>query len=890
MRSNVVSEGLSRIAPSLADRLAPVPESSKATTAVANPSTSSNPYWTAHALAYWNPGSKLELATETLTPATIRGIIHDARLTTLVYPEGRWLNRLQMVVGAGRVDSIPLKLPDDAVLARVRLDGLDVAPSLDQGRLSIPPPRDRGEASRTIDLDYHVNVGEAFNRRALRPVVPDLGLPCVSFGWDLILPADWELEQASPDFVVNSMKAAVVWPFGTLGFPRPRWPGGRTSPRLSEQALRALDEQVVNAASGELTFSEWFIRWDSGPNPVVIDRLALSSEGHEPKSICQPASRDASGSGSSIALRTLGRNGLAMVLVDDAIVITSRREADLENAATRWREAIVEALFWGADRTDRFQSTARWRGEAAPSDSNPVGPAGRERRLPGWSTWRLSSAGWPSRSSHVQTLDRTSRIVPGWLIAVVIVLVGFKGGRTPRRGLIGPLLMMTAAVVVYDRARIAPPLTAGVFLGALGLLLVRLGRLLRKTLSEAVAGLRLNRGPAPLLSRPGARITTLLAMSAACLAIPPVWAALDGGPPIVALLPYDGEYDPTIPPGRIVVREEDYQRLARIAQPPAAAKEADLAILGADHHVKRSKDREVAVVSDYTLKLGPGSVAFDFPVSGARDIEVVVDDKTVPVVIAPGGERGVVTLEGGRTVKLQLKRIAVSTVDGALEVLDLKVAPTPLARLTLDQPPGFLPIQHLNARGKETPKGDRTINANLGPVDHIEITWKSNASNLDQPSASVESIILWDLDPAGERIRARLTYRPRRRTSKIEIAMEPGLIPRAIEVPGLVDSSWGGTPQNPKWIATVDPPLQDGTTVTLDFWRPLQSGEPVDPTGADHATLPEDGAAGRRSRGRPVGGAQAEPLDRPARTDPRRRAAQRRELRAGLERRFPTTP
>ena len=237
-----------------------------------------------------------------------------------------------------------------------------------------------------------------------------------------------------------------------------------------------------------------------------------------------------------------------------------------------------------------------------------------------------------------------------------------------------------------------------------------------------------------------------------------------------------------------------------------------------------------------------------------------------------------------------MKRIAVSTVDGALEVLDLKVAPTPLARLTLDQPPGFLPIQHLNARGKETPKGDRTINANLGPVDHIEITWKSNASNLDQPSASVESIILWDLDPAGERIRARLTYRPRRRTSKIEIAMEPGLIPRAIEVPGLVDSSWGGTPQNPKWIATVDPPLQDGTTVTLDFWRPLQSGEPVDPTGAITRRFPRMEPLGVDREVGLLAARQAEPLDRPARTDPRRRAAQRRELRAGLESAFPTTP
>ncbi|APW64015.1 hypothetical protein [Paludisphaera borealis] len=841
MRSKVVTKELSRIEASLAGRLAPGPGPS--TTAVASPSTSSpsSPYWTAHALTYWKPGCTLDLATEELTPAMIRGVVHDARLTTLVYPQGRWLNRLRLVVGADQLDAIPLKLPADAELARVRLDGLDVAPTLDQGNLSIPPPRARNEKTRTIELDYYVNVGRSFDRRAIRPAVPDFGLPCLSFGWELVLPADWEIDRAGQGFVMNTMDEAVGWPFGSLGFPRPRWPGRRPTPVLGEEGLRALDEQLTNAASRELTFSEWFTRWDSGSFPVVIDRLSLVAEGYGPRTPCQPAQRDPSGS--SVSLRTLRQNGLALVLVDDTLVVTSRREAGLADAATTWRDAVAEALFWGADRTDRFQSAARWRGEASSSDPTA---ARRERQLPGWSTWRLSSSGWPGQDSHVQTIDRTSRIVPGWLTAVLIVLVGLKGGRSPRRGLIVPMLLMTAAVVVHDRTRVAPaPLSAGLFLGALGLLLIRLGRLLRTTLGGARAGLRSNHGRTPFLKRTGARVATLLAATAACLAIPPALAVLDVEKPIIALIPYDGVYDRSIPPGRIVVRQEDYQRLARIAEPPPAAAGSELAILSAEHHAKRSKDREVAVVSDYTLKLGPGSVAFDFPVSGARDIEATVDDQSAPVLIAPGGERGVVTVAGSRTVRLQLRRTTVPALDGAMEVLDLKINPSPLARLILDQPPGFRPVQHLGARGKVVAKGDQTIHANLGPVDRIEISWTSAEPVLDQPSASVESIVLWDLDPAGERVRARLTYRPRRRTSTIRIAMEPGLIPREIQVPGLVDSSWGGTPQNPEWIARVDPPIQDRTTVVLDFWRPLQAttasrpGEPVDPSGAITRRFPK---------------------------------------------------
>ena len=37
------------------------------------------------------------------------------------------------------------------------------------------------------------------------------------------------------------------------------------------------------------------------------------------------------------------------------------------------RSQFAEALVWGSDRTDRFQTLARWRGEPRPGSSSAIG-------------------------------------------------------------------------------------------------------------------------------------------------------------------------------------------------------------------------------------------------------------------------------------------------------------------------------------------------------------------------------------------------------------------------------------------------------------------------------------------------------------------------------------
>lgn len=824
-RSRIESEGLRAIEPALADRLAPSPDA-RPRTAPASGSASASPYWTAHALTYSDPGCHLDLITEELTPAEVPGLIRRARLTTQVFADGRSLNRLRLLVAAAPRAPLRLKSPAGLELVRIRVDGRDVEPIIEGDHVELPAQGDASIRDRVIEMDYRCSGALAAESHRVRPAAPDLGLPCVAFEWELILPEGRELDRSSPGFVVSSPSPRESWPFGALSFPSPRWPGQEASARPPRaEIVQWLDAQLEGAGPDGLSFAEWFTRWDSGAHPVIIDRASLSDAGYGPRSRCEPAQRDPGGLAAST--RTLRQYGLVPLIVDDALVITTQREAASLDAATSWRSRASEALFWGGDKTDRFQSAARWRGEPS-SDQSLAGGGTGSRPLSGFRSWRLTAAGWPGPDAMAATASASSRTLLGWLVlTAVVVLAGSSRVGSPRRDLIVPLLLMSFAVVLRTWAtHLSGEALAGLFVGAFSILLARLGGLLRAARGgNGPSGRSSPSSSSPSPRRFGPRFTAL--GIAAAILIPSSVRAVgqaETEKPIIALIPYDEPLDPTAPPERIILREEDHRRLRDLAHPQGVTANPEPMIVEAQHRVAHSANQELLITSEYALKTDRGPATFVFPVSGARDIQATIDDEPVSVAIAPGGESGVVPLPAERSVRLRLRRAATPTRDGPAELLSLKINPSPRARLTLDQAPAGRPVQRLGGRGGVVAKGNQTIEAELGPVDRIEIGWAAADPGADQPGATVESLILWDLDPAGERVRARLTYRPRRRVSTIRIALEPGLTPRSIQIPGLVDTAWGGTPQNPEWIARVDPPLQDRTTIAVDFWRPLQGG------------------------------------------------------------------
>ncbi|WP_165073947.1 hypothetical protein [Paludisphaera rhizosphaerae] len=832
VRSLVEGQGLSRVEASLADRLAPGPDP---TIERSGRSTSQ----AVQALTYAETHPRLELTTERLTPAAVTGLIRDALLTTQAFPDGRSLNRLRLLAAVDQTEALTFQLPPGAVLAAARVDGRPATPGVEDGRTVIPLFQASNERTRSIELDYRVEPAGSAERRRVQPAVPDFGVPCLSFAWDLSLPAGQVVDEAGPGFVVDAAEPRVAWPFGSLGIPRRRWPGERPvwrAPR--EDALRRLDDLLGDPPIDELTFAEVFMRWDSAGAPIVIDRAALAAEGLGPRSRCLPPPRQPGSN--QRPMQTLQQHDLTMALVDDALLVTSRRASAASSDFSDWRPSLAEAVMWGADATDRFQSVGRWRGEPSTSEA----PSSRLGRAPGWSTWRLSATSWPDPEAAVATADAASLATLGWALALVIFVIGMRRVVSARRGLIAPLTLMIAMVVVHDGlTRVPAAITAGPFVGAFAVLLVRLGRLLRETLFRPIRPPGTPSGrQRTFLGRRGMR---LAAWTLAAAWLSQAAAQQAGGPvePIRALIPYDGEFDPAASPSRVVLREADYKSLLDRARPlpSAAATEQGPSILSAEHRVTRGEGRELVIISEYEVQAEPGFTRFEFPVGDAHDLEAFLDDRRAPVIVAAGGESATVLVPADKTSRLRLRRLTSPLRDGGVEAIDLRINAAPAARLSLEQPLGAR--QRIVARGRVVAGEDQTIKAVLGPVDRISVGWNAGDQDVDQAAATVESLMLWDLDPAGERVRARLTYRPRRRISTIRVALEPGLVPRSVQIPGLVDSSWGGTPQNPEWIARIDPPITERTTVALDFWRPLRGGDPggaatrrfprVEPLGVD---------------------------------------------------------
>ena len=212
----------------------------------------------------------------------------------------------------------------------------------------------------------------------LWPDLPRVALPCLSFVWEVVTSSAWRAADGGPGLIATDRDELSDWPYAALGLPTPlvELLHALRGRRPAAEALRLLDDRLADSVSAELTFAEWFSRWDAGPWPVVVDRIALGSAGLGPKSQCVPTS--VKSSPRNVVMATLKQYGLTLVPFSDVFVITTEAELPRLESRDRWGERFAEALVWGSDRTDRFQTVARWRGEHSPR--LVVGERGRGRR------------------------------------------------------------------------------------------------------------------------------------------------------------------------------------------------------------------------------------------------------------------------------------------------------------------------------------------------------------------------------------------------------------------------------------------------------------------------------------------------------------------------------
>ena len=121
----------------------------------------------------------------------------------------------------------------------------------------------------------------------MRAVLPEISFPCLSFAWDLIAPSGIEAVDCGPGLIAAPGDEHALWPGAGLGSWKRAWDfvRGEASPEYAK-VFEALDTRVDDPAGLELTFAEWFTRWDSGQRPLLVDRVALDREGFGPKSVC----------------------------------------------------------------------------------------------------------------------------------------------------------------------------------------------------------------------------------------------------------------------------------------------------------------------------------------------------------------------------------------------------------------------------------------------------------------------------------------------------------------------------------------------------------------------------------------------------------------------------
>ena len=228
-----------------------------------------------------------------------------------------------------------------------------------------------------------------------------------------------------------------------------------------------------------------------------------------------------------------------------------------------------------------------------------------------------------------------------------------------------------------------------------------------------------------------------------------------GSGPMLVLFPYEVGVDPTRPAENAILRLADFNRLSSLAEAEPVAPRGRVRAVSAMHHVRRRAGREVLVETALVLAaLGQAPLTWRLPVSGARDIEARLDGEKTPLSIEPGGQVGEVAIPRAGNHVLTVRRSYATKSEAGIEVLNIPVNAFASARVVVDAPEPGTGAPVLTATGGSQLQADGSLAGRLGPVERIELRWPSvgGAKELKAGVGSVEGLILWDINPAGDRL------------------------------------------------------------------------------------------------------------------------------------------
>ena len=216
----------------------------------------------------------------------------------------------------------------------------------------------------------------------------------------------------------------------------------------------------------------------------------------------------------------------------------------------------------------------------------------------------------------------------------------------------------------------------------------------------------------------------------------------------------------------------------------AAAPRSTVTAVAAAHRIARRSAQDILVETEIELlREDAAPFPWHIPVSSAREITATLDGETVPIAVEPGGTIAKVVLPEAGTHRLRVRRWAAARAEEAgVQVLSLPVNPTPMALLSVDPPGDGIPQGEAVARGRIERRPDGSLAGRLGPADRLVVRWAKagGGAGAAREAGSVDGMILWDVTPAGDRLRAHLTYHGRDEITSVRLAHEAGLVLRTV--------------------------------------------------------------------------------------------------------------
>lgn len=782
---------------------------------------------------------RIAVRTELLESETPGGVIQDALLTSRVTTRDRASHKLTIrLVGTG-ARTLDITLPQQTTLQNVRIDGRVASPSRRGEAISLPIPRPsstRPLSTVQIEFEGESNAIVSGVSRVLPPR-PEFSLPCLNFTWELITPKytsgvvdpGSELVSTDPEPPGGYSRRLIgAWPsaHGTLSH-------ASLPPSLVEE----LAARIPGGDTDGISLWELLVRWDSGARPVIVDRTALATRGWGPRTRLLPRSEQPAPHQAKLGwFRSLG---LEVLAIETGLLISTREQAraltETATSSHALTRAIQLALEDGADRSDRFQTLDRWRNE---DTRDAQGDPDQITREQGKNVSWFESLGWPDPgSSAVICRSVWARALWSWSAGLFVLAIGISARATsPRRRLwmvIAAASIAIALVGITASSSSIAPVASGVVCGAIGCVAFWLGQSI-----QAGSMGRGRPGPESSTRRPRGSslrlesLGLLFVLTSSFLVNNTRSDAQDvvvGGEQtsLLVVVPHDGTGAGL---GRVWLRRADADYLKSLGSSPQAVETPAAQgpwTLDAQHELEfREGSIVVESVFDIVQDVA-GPLTWGFTVGETRIDTVDLDGVRVPVSVRGGGRTAEIWIGGAGKHRVRIRRVVPVTAGSNPRTLDIPVPRVPSARVRWRTNSGFEPSALVSARGRVTVDVNADTVVRLGPADRLELRpRRPEQDTATSTQTTAEGLLLWDAEPSGDRVRARITYRDPDELSTVRVRLGPGISVRSAKMPSLVESKVEESAEGALWIGQLDPPTSGTMTLTLDLWRPAFPGEP----------------------------------------------------------------